>query len=82
MKPPFTLERFIELYPRTTPVRFGELDLTLGQALDIQTLGCPVAPDKRNEINNIAYLAAKLVAAGTLRPPDYNLLDLVQKSES
>lgn len=76
MKPPFTLERFLDLYPPTTPVKFDTLDLTLGQALDIQALGCPVPLDERDDIKNIIYLAGKLSASGSLRSEDKHLLEL------
>jgi hypothetical protein len=82
MKPPYTVEHLSSLYPNTTPVLIGDLTLTLGQALDMQAFGCPVPAAERDGVRDVAYLAGKLSAAGSLRSEDYNLLDIIPKTES
>lgn len=77
MNPPFTQEHLLELYPLNSQVKFGEVSLTLGQALNMETL-CPAPQASRiDELSRVARLAGALQAAGTLQPDDINLLDIV-----
>jgi len=63
------------LYPRETPVRLGDMVLTLGQALDMETAFCPAdQPRRQDPGKRNVYLARILAAAGSLEPKHAYLL--------
>lgn len=81
MQPPFTRERFLQLYPLDSIVQFGEMPpMTLGQAFQMEDRWCRATVEVRaDQTRSVARMALALSEAGNLRPEDHNLLNLVPK---